>query len=152
VCLSLSVCLCLSVRVSVRVFVGLCLSACGSVDVCLYLSMYVRVSVGVCGCGCVDVGGRTVVLAGLAVLVHAQDMKRNLAVVCGMHRIQHDKQQVETGQERVGQADVFRRLLLAVILVAQTDVSVMWMHQCACVRKCVGLYTGHVPTAARART
>ena len=59
---------------------------------------------------------RTVLFAGLAELVHAQDVHGDLTVVQRVHVVQHDEEQVETRQQRVGQANVLGRLLLAVVL------------------------------------
>lgn len=55
-------------------------------------------------------------LARVTVAVHAQNVVRDLTILLGIHLIQHDEEQVETGQQRVLQPDVLHGSLILVIL------------------------------------
>lgn len=57
--------------------------------------------------------------ARLEVSVHAQDMLRDHAVLLFVRIVGHDEQEIETGQERVGQGDVLVRVFVNVVLEYQ---------------------------------
>lgn len=62
----------------------------------------------------------SLLLAGVAVAVHPQHVIRDLAVLLGIHLIQHDKQEVETGQQGVLEADVLHGGFILVVLQRQS--------------------------------
>lgn len=61
-------------------------------------------------------GTLTPVLCGVLVAVHPQHVVSDAAVDGGVHLVQHDEEQVETGEERVGQADVLGGAQVVVVL------------------------------------
>lgn len=61
-------------------------------------------------------GTCSLLLAGVAVAVHPQHVVGDLAVVLGVHLVEHDEEQVEAGQQGVLQADVLHGGLVLVVL------------------------------------
>ena len=64
----------------------------------------------------------SVLFVSTPVSVHSEHVVGDLAVAVGLHLIQDDEQQIETGQERVLKANVLHRGLVLVILKQKGNI------------------------------
>ena len=63
----------------------------------------------------------SLLLPWVTVTVHPQHVIRNLAVLLGIHLIQHDEKQVKTWQQGVLEADIFHGGFILVVLQEQAN-------------------------------
>lgn len=68
-------------------------------------------------------GTCSLLLPRVPVAVHPQHVVRDLAVLLGVHLVQHDEQQVKTREQRVLQADVLHGGFVLVVLHRSNTVS-----------------------------